>query len=80
MAAGLSLRTGISGGLNGSGNYTPMTPAAAQSPTSASIAQRAYGVSGTGVDSGSIVAGAGSTAVGALALIGLIYLWWSLPR
>lgn len=76
--AGLNLSTGVS--ARGSGSYTPMTPAAAQSPTAGTIGQKAYGISGTGTGSGTAVAGIGSTAVGVLALIGLIYLWWSLPR
>jgi hypothetical protein len=76
MSAGLSLRTGISG----SANYSPMTPGAAQSPTSGSIAQRAYGISGTGVDTGTAIAGYGGVGVGMLAIAALVYLWWSLPR
>jgi len=76
MSAGLSLRTGVSG------SYTPMTPASAQPSTSgnSTIAQKAYGITGTGVSTGSGLAGYGSTTVGALALAALIYLWWSLPR
>jgi len=76
MAAGLSLRTGVSG------SYTPMTPASAQPSTSGTIAQKAYGITGTGTpnDGGSPIAGYGSMGVGVLALVGLIYLWWSLPR
>lgn len=76
--AGLSLSTGVRGTVGG--NYSPMTPAAAQSPTSGTIGQKAYGIRGTGVDTGSNVAGYGSTAVGVLALAALVYLWWSLPR
>lgn len=76
--AGLNLSTGVS--AKGSGSYTPMTPAAAQSPTAGGIAQKAYGINGTGVDSGGNVAGYGSVTVGALALAALVYLWWSLPR
>ena len=77
MAAGLSLRTGISAG----GSYTPMTPAAANTSTARTIAQSAYGVSGTGVSNNSgDIPGYGSVGVGALALAGLIFLWWSLPR
>lgn len=77
--AGLSLRTGANAGVTGS--YTPMTPAAAQAPSaSSSIAQKAYGISGTGQSYGSSVPGYGSMAVGAVALAALVYLWWSLPR
>jgi hypothetical protein len=78
MAAGLSLRTGVSG------SYTPMTPASASPSTanSGTIAQRAYGITGTGAptDGGSPIAGYGSMVVGVAALAGLIYLWYSLPR
>lgn len=76
--AGLNLSTGVS--ARGSGSYTPMTPAAAQSPTAGGISQKAYGINGTGADTGGSVAGYGSVGVGALALAALIYLWWSLPR
>lgn len=80
MAAGLSLRTGVSGSM---GTYTPMTPASASPSTSNStIAQKAYGITGTGAptDGGSPIAGYGSMCVGIAALVGLVYLWYSLPR
>lgn len=79
MAAGLSLRTGISAG--GSYNQSPMTPAGARTPSANTISQQAYGISGTGVsnDSGN-VPGYGSCAVGFLAIAALVYMWWSLPR
>jgi hypothetical protein len=80
MAAGLSLRTGVSGSV---GNYSPMTPASSGPPSgSATIAQKAYGITGTGTptDGGSPVAGYGSVGLGCVALGALIYLWWSLPR
>jgi len=78
MAAGLSLRTGISAG----GSYqSPMTVAGANTPSANSISQQAYGVSGTGVsNTDGDIPGYGSVGVGVLALVGLIYLWWSLPR
>lgn len=77
MAAGLQLRSGFSVG----GNYTPLTPASASSPTAnASVGQMAYGISGDGDASQRSVAGYGSIAVGAVALAALVYLWWSLPR
>lgn len=77
--SGLSLRTGFSVG-GSSGSYTPMTPASATTPTSQTIAQRAYGISGTGASPGDSVPAIGSVGVGILALVGLVYLYWSLPR
>jgi len=76
--SGLFLRTGMSVG----GSYTPMTPAAAQPSTSGAqtIGQLAYGINGTGDNSQRSIAGYGSVSVGILALAGLIYLWWTLPR
>lgn len=75
---GLSLSTGLHAGAGGS--YTPMTPASSL-PSTATISQKAYGISGTGLPtSGGTVPGYGSVGIGALALAGLIYLWWSLPR
>ena len=77
--AGMNLRTGFSAGAS----YTPLTPASAQASTSGSmsIAQKAYGIKGSGVgDTGPATAGYGSVGVGVAAIIGLIYLWWSLPR
>ena len=77
--SGLSLRTGLSAGAS----YTPMTPASAQPSTSGSmtIAQKAYGIQGSGVaDSGPATAGFGSVTVGIVAIAALVYLWWSLPR
>jgi hypothetical protein len=82
--SGLSLRTGISAGgaFTPSGSYTPMSPASATAPTSGrlSIAQQAYGINGTGAADVSPLPGVGSVVVGVLALAGLVYLWWSLPR
>lgn len=76
--SGLSLRTGFSAG----GSYTPMTPASAVPSTAhATIAQRAYGISGSGgTDGGDAFPAIGSVGVGVIALAGLVYLWWSLPR
>lgn len=76
--AGLSLRTGVSAGAN----YTPMTPAAASIPSSSNgaIGQQAFGITGSGVDTQRNIAGYGSVAVGAAALIAMVYIWWSLPR
>lgn len=74
--AGLSLRTGVTVG----GGYSPMAQPAAMSPTATSVAQRAYGINGTGGGNGNRAAGLGSTAIGTVALGLLVYLWWSLPR
>jgi len=80
MSAGLSLRTGFSAGGN-VGTYTPMTPASATPSTaSQTIAQRAYGISGSGTSPGDGVAAIGSVGVGVIALAALVYLYLSLPR
>lgn len=76
--AGMNLRTGISAGAN----YSPMTPASAVPPSSRNtIAQAAYGVSGSGADiGGPRTAGFGSASIGVFAIGALIFIWWSLPR
>lgn len=76
--AGLLLSAGVRAG----GNATPLTPASATGSTSnpGSIAQQAYGITGSGVDTQRSIAGYGSVAVGIVALAALVYLWWSLPR
>jgi hypothetical protein len=76
--AGLVLNAGVRAG----GNATPLLPASASaaSSNSGSIAQQAYGITGTGLDTQRNVAGYGSVAVGIAALAGLAYLWWALPR
>jgi len=78
--AGLVLRGGFSAGGSG---YTPMTPAGAGSPTSMvgappSISQQAFGITDGAAPKS--VAGTGSVAVGFVALVAMVYLWWSLPR
>lgn len=82
--AGLSLRTGIqASGSAGTGSYTPMTPrpASISSTDNGTIGQQAYGISGTGASKwNDSTAAAGSVGLGVAALIGMIYLWWSLPR
>ena len=80
--SGLMLRTGVSASL-GSGTYTPMTPAAANPSTAmtGTIAQKAFGLSGSGASVGMNGRPAyGSVGIGAAAMAALIYLWWSLPR
>lgn len=79
---GLSLNMGLSGqGALGSGYGGAATPAAAgaspQGPTS--IGQKAFGIV-TGGASGYTAAHFGLVSVGALSLIGLVYIYWSLPR
>ena len=85
--AGLTLRTGVSGAANaklaaGTGNYAPMTPAAANAPSAGTttIGQMAYGISGDGTTPGGRCAGIGSTIVGAISVAVLWYIWYSLPR
>ena len=80
--AGLNLRTGFSANVSapGSGNYSPLTPASAL-PSTANIANQAYGISGSGADTyNDNIAWVGSVAFGAVAIIALAYLWYSLPR
>jgi hypothetical protein len=79
--AGLSLRTGISTNSSaGSGNYAPLTPASAL-PSTARIADQAYGISGSGANTyNDNVAWVGSVSFGVVAMIALVYLWYSLPR
>lgn len=77
--AGILLRQNFNAGVS---NYTPLTPASAAPPSSnaGSIGQMAYGISGTGAADTRPVAGIGSVCVGTIALLALVYLWWSLPR
>lgn len=79
--AGMSLRTGMSGGAT-LGTYTPMTPASANPPSGSgsTIGQQAYGVQGTGRQANYPMASVGSVGVGIAAIAALVYLWWSLPR
>jgi hypothetical protein len=76
--SGLSLRTGLSVG----GSYTPLTPASGMPPSASStIAQQAYGISGSGgTDVGPRTAALGTVSVGLISIGVLVYLWWSLPR
>ena len=78
---GLNLQTGFSARASG-GSYTPLTPAAAQSPSASNstIGQMAYGVNGSGSQNDRGVAGYGAVATGIVAIAALCYLWWSLPR
>lgn len=79
---GLNLNMGLQGqGAFGSGYGAAATPAAAgaspQGPTS--IGQKAFGI----VTGGSGQYGAahiGLISVGGAAILGLIYIYWSLPR
>lgn len=81
---GMSLSTGlkIGGSYGGGGSYTPLTPASATSPSARpSIAQQAYGISGSGTgNTGPRTAVMGSVGMGVAASIALVFLWWSLPR
>lgn len=83
--AGLVLMSRAGGGLGaslgtGSGNYTPLTPASALSPT-APIGNQAYGISGSGASTYNPNLSAwGSVGFGVIAVGILAYLWWSLPR
>ena len=77
---GLSLNMGLGGqGAFGSGYGGAATPAAAgASPQASTVSQKAFGsTTGGGM---SQVGPTALLSVGALSLIGLIYIWWSLPR
>jgi len=78
--AGLALNMGLQGqGAFGSGYADAATPAAAQQPTGpTTIGQKAFGiVTGGGRYP---VAHIGFVSVGVLALAGLAWIYWSLPR
>lgn len=79
--AGLSLNMGLQGqGALGSGYGGAATPAAAGTPTGpTSIGQKAFGIV-TGGQSGPSTAGLALLSTGFLSLVGLIYIYWSLPR
>lgn len=80
MGLNLAAGGGITGRVGGgTQNYTPLTPASAQAPSSP-IANQAYGISGTGADISDNIAWIGSISVGIIAVVALAYLWWSLPR
>lgn len=76
------LNMGINGQGSAAANLEPaQTPAAAaasaQGPTT--IGQKAFGIV-TGSEGGPRTAGIALCAAGALSIIGLWYIWWSLPR
>jgi hypothetical protein len=73
-------------GLNGQGSFGTgyagaATPAAAGASPSGptSIGAKAFGI-GTGPNGGYPVAHMGLISVGAAALAGLVFIYWSLPR
>jgi hypothetical protein len=72
----LNVRGGIGGG------FTPLTPASASASTSyaGAIADKAYGISGSGQAVGPKTAGLGSTGIGLLSVAALVFIWYSLPR
>ena len=78
---GLQLESGLGASVFASGYPSAATPAAAgaspQGPTT--VGQKAFGVV-TGGDVNATCAHVGLISGGALALIGLVYIWWSLPR
>lgn len=75
--AGLSLDMGVNG--NAQGNYSPMTPASASTPTSSNDATKAFGI-GSNTDAGPATAGIGAVSTGAVALGLMLFIWYSLPR
>lgn len=79
--AGMSLNMGLGGQALVGGYGGAATPAAAgaspQGPTT--IGQKAFGIV-TGSGSGPRTAGIALVSAGTVALAGLAYIWWSLPR
>jgi hypothetical protein len=78
---GLNLNMGLQGqGAFGSGYAGAATPAAAgvsaQGPTT--IGQKAFGIVTGG--SASTAAHVGLISIGAASIIGLVFIYWSLPR
>lgn len=78
----MSLNMGLNGqGAFGSGYGQAATPAAAgaspQGPTT--IGQKAFGIT-TGGSAGLTASGIALMSVGTLSLIGLVWIWWTLPR
>jgi hypothetical protein len=68
-------------GLQGAGGYSSAaTPAAAGASASGptTIGQKAFGIT-TGGNGGN-VGPLALLSIGTLSLIGLVYIWWSLPR
>jgi hypothetical protein len=79
---GLSLNMGLQGqGALGSGYGGAATPAAAGASPSGptSIGQKAFGIT-TGPSGGYSAAHLGLITVGGAAIIGLCFIYWSLPR
>lgn len=79
--AGLSLNMGLQGqGAYGSGYSGSATPAAAQQATGpTTIGQKAFGIV-TGGSTGPSTAPIALLSTGFLSLVGLFYIYWSLPR
>jgi hypothetical protein len=76
------LNMGLNGqGSFGSGYSGAATPAAAGASPSGptSIGQKAFGIQ-TGPPGGYSAAHIGLISVGAAAIIGLVFIYWSLPR
>lgn len=80
--SGLNLQTGLSGSVVG-GLYGPGSTAAAPTRTAipegpTTIASAAYG--GGGGDGGGSNAGMHTCLIGGIAIVILVFMWWSLPR
>lgn len=77
--AGLALNMGAFGSAGG--GYAPAaTPSAAgASPQATTIGQKAFGIVTGGADQGT-VGPVALISVGTLSLLGLFFIWYSLPR
>jgi hypothetical protein len=74
--AGLGLNVG---GYGSATTGTASLPTAASQPGSATVAQRAFGISSLG-DGGPDLAAKGAVAAGVIGAALLVFLWHSLPR
>lgn len=73
---------GLSLGFN-AGAFIPapaLPPSYAATDAGATISSRAYGIGAATMGNDRQAAGLGSAAVGTLATVALLWLWWTLPR
>jgi hypothetical protein len=80
--AGMNLSVGLrAGGMSKGGSYSPLTPASTVPASSGSnIGTQAFGIQAGTNPGQSRTAAIGGVSTGILGLVGLVFLWWSLPR